>query len=245
MFGTNAVGTFLRALDTDPCTDLDPKRYGYGYRFNGLTLTTEERRLDFQNWILAKGFHDLARGVRETLEEAYLYVGILQKHARSVVALDVINSTISSLRYDAGNKRFPQLLKFINNKLKEPLSFDEEFMSLQKVRNCLEHRGGIVGEQDIDKQTGVLSLKFPRMKIYYVRGGDEIEIPSGEISDTHEIHKDIDKERSIFVKRVVQERDYQLGEPVQIGGRDFFEIALACQMFASDLATKLPGVKVE
>lgn len=241
----NAVGTFLRALDSDPCSDLDPNQYGFGYQFSGMSLSSDERRLDFKNWILAKGFHDLTRGIRETLEEAYVFVDVWQKHAGSVISVDVLNATIFSARGIAGKRNFPDLLSFVNKGLQEPLGFESEFLSLQKVRNCLEHRGGRVREQDIDETSGTLLLKFPRIKVFYLRDGDEIEILSGEISDTHEVNKDSNIARTIWLKRVVQEREYSRGEPVNIEGRDFFEVAFACQMFASDLAQKLPGVSTQ
>lgn len=68
---------------------------------------------------------------------------------------------------------------------------------------------------------------------------------SGEAFDTHQINSDLSAVRQIYIKRVVQERVYNLFDAVVIDARDFFEIALACQMFASDLATKLPGVSVQ
>jgi hypothetical protein len=35
--------------------------------------------------------------------------------------------------------------------LTSPMAFDDDFTSFQKVRNCLEHRSGIVGEPDVDE----------------------------------------------------------------------------------------------
>jgi len=59
--------------------------------------------------------------------------------------------------------------------LTTPLAFSAEFLSIQKVRNCLEHRGGVVGVQDADID-GILRLSFPRFKIFYDRKGEEIEL---------------------------------------------------------------------
>jgi hypothetical protein len=44
----------------------------------------------------------------------------------------------------------------------------------------------------------------------------------------------------LFLRRVTRSRDYALDEPVVIEANDFFEIAMACHLFASDVATKLP-----
>jgi hypothetical protein len=53
--------------------------------------------------------------------------------------------------------------------LTTPLAFGAEFLSIQKVRNCLEHRGGVVGTQDADID-GILRLSFPRFKISSLSG---------------------------------------------------------------------------
>jgi len=145
----------------------------------------------------------------------------------------------------AGKRNFPDLLALVNNGLQDRLTFEDEFLSLQKVRNCLEHRGGRVTEQDIDPVTGVLSLCFPILKVFFKAESEEIEMLTGESFDTHQINADLSVPRSIYVRRDVRERIYALHDPVMIGARDFFEIALACQMFASDLATRLPGVSVK
>lgn len=167
VFGTNVVATCLRALDADPCGEIDPNAYGFGYRFNGLLLSDEERRINFKNWVLAKGFHDLARGVRETLEEAYLFVYVWQEVGGKSVSLQVFEDVVACAKKVAAKRNFPDLLELVNAGLQQPLTFDAEFLSLQKVRNCLEHRGGRVTEQDIDPETGALALHFPRLKIFF------------------------------------------------------------------------------
>jgi hypothetical protein len=43
------------------------------------------------------------------------------------------------------------------------------------------------------------------------------------------------------MQRVTRSREYALNEPVIITQRDFYEIAMACFIFASDLAQKLPS----
>src|SRR5215208_2641463 len=47
------------------------------FQIRGPEMTSDERREMYQNWLLAKGFQDLARGVRQSLEEAALYINLL------------------------------------------------------------------------------------------------------------------------------------------------------------------------
>lgn len=144
------VGTCLQALAND---DLLPPELQGGfitYRFRGPEFGVEKRREIYQNWILSKGFQDLARGVRGTLEEALFYIDMGKLELRRAT-LQVLQAEITSIRKKAARLNFPKLLKEVNKNLSEPMSFAAKFESLQKVRNCLEHRGGRVGEGDVDR----------------------------------------------------------------------------------------------
>jgi hypothetical protein len=48
------------------------------YKFTGPEMTAAERYGLYENWLLGKGFHELARGVHETLEQALLFVEMLK-----------------------------------------------------------------------------------------------------------------------------------------------------------------------
>lgn len=241
LLASQVVGTALRAFDADDCTQ--PASWGgnFGYQFSGLELPPAERRAAFRNWILAKGFQDLARGVRETLEEALFFLTMFGRPSGVMTTIAQIEADIAKIRASVAKLTFPALMEQVNKGLSEPMAFELEFRSLQNVRNCLEHRGGRVAAKDVDPATGVLTLSFPRLKAFYLRGEEEVELMPGEVIDTHAPDNPFGKEEvSINLRRVTRSRDYALDEPVVIDANDFFEIAMACHLFASDVATKLP-----
>ncbi|WP_265516010.1 hypothetical protein [Nitratireductor luteus] len=212
------------------------------YKFSEVEASPEERRETYQNWVLSKGFQDLARGIRETLEEAKFYLAIVGRR-QAITTWARFQTEMEASRTQAQKLTFPALLSEVNAGLREPMTFDSEFASLQKVRNCLEHRGGRVGRKDINPETGLLILSFPRLKLFYNRGEEEIEVAPGEVIDTYAPGVRVPDEGggvTIFMKRVTRSREYALGEPVVITASDFFEIAMACHLFASDVAAKLP-----
>ena len=242
VLASQVVGTSLRALDADDCTE--PSAWGgtFGYQFTGLGLSPDERREVFKNWILAKGFQDLARGIRETLEEALFFLAMLQRPSGVVTTIAEIEGGMAKIRSAASKLTFPALMEQVNRGLTEPMAFDAEFRSLQNVRNCLEHRGGRVGTKDVDPVTGILTLSFPRLRTFYMRGDEEVELLPGETIDTHAPDNPFGKEEvTVYLRRVTRTRDYALDEPVVIAAIDFFEIAMACHLFAADLASKLPS----
>jgi hypothetical protein len=77
--------------------------------------------------------------------------------------------------------------------------------------------------------------------MYYMMNGEEVELVPGEAinaeADEHPLKQG---EVQIIMRRVTKSREYALNQPVEITLTDFLEIALACQMFTDDLATKLP-----
>jgi hypothetical protein len=242
LMASQVVGTCLRALEVDNC--VEPLSWGgtFGYQFKELDLTPDERRESFKNWVLAKGFQDLARGVRETLEEGLFFIRMSERPSGVVTTLAAVEADMMAIRSSASKLAFPALIEQVNAGLREPMAFDAEFRSLQNVRNCLEHRGGRVAAKDVDPITGTLTLSFPRLKAFYMRGDEEIELAPGEVIDTYSPDGPLreNEEVSIYLRRVTRSREYALNEPIVIGALDFYEIALACHLFASDLASKLP-----
>ncbi len=211
-----AVRTFMR---------FDPK---------GPDLDEGSRRSLYENWILAKAFQDLMRGVRASLEEAHFFIELIsQPHKmRSNSTLDDL---FAPLREKAGKKRFPDLLERVNAKLTQPLAFSGAFQSMQNARNCLEHRNGIVGKVDT-KDGQAMYLAFPRVKLFYYRHGDEIEV-----RDNEPVHAQDGKvEVEILMRLEVRERTIGLGERIVLTAADFDEIAFGCFFFGSQLRDRLP-----
>ena len=209
------------------------------YRFASPDMPAGERLGLYKNWLLAKGFHELARGVHETLEEAILYIELL-KTPTGPTTVGAFQAHVAAIRKRAGKLAFPTLLAEVNAGLTAPLAFADEFKSIQQVRNCLEHRAGTVGAVDVD-QTGHLTLSLPRLKMFYVNpAGEEVELAPGVIIDTHE-HTGM---AEILMKRETKTRLYALGQKITFTSAEFSEIAFACHMFAGDLAAKLPVLTV-
>lgn len=208
ILSSQVVGICLRGLANDDLTPPEMQGGFIGYRFDGLNMSDQERRETYQNWILSKGFQDLARGVRETLEEAVFYLAMVKRRP-GLTTWGAIEAEMAELRANAGKPSFPKLLQEVNAGLTEPMAFDAEFMSLQRARNCLEHRGGRVGARDVDPATGTMTLSFPRLRMFYRRGDEEIELDPGAVIDTHSPDNPFGKVEDvpIYMNRVTRSRE--------------------------------------
>lgn len=190
-----------------------------------------DRRSDFTDWVLERGFRDIAHGARAALEEAYLYIDFA-RDMPGQTTMGELEERFDRVRKAASRVNFMQLLDAVNAGLTEPLSFNDEFLSLQKARNCLEHRHGIVSEKDADHGNGV-RLALPRLKSFFMRDGEEVELERGQFFEA---------ETAISIRRDTRERFFAIGSRVTFSAEEFDEIAMACWFFASDLSQKLPAI---
>ena len=132
---------------------------------------------------------------------------------------------------------FGQLFDQVNTRLKAPLNFVDAYNSLQRARNCLEHRSGIVG--DVDVSAGdVMMLSFPRVKTSYLRHSEEIEVEPGHVVDA----QDGADEVQILMRIDLRERQFAKNNRLSLSLTGFNEIAFACNYFAGDLATKVATI---
>jgi predicted KAP-like P-loop ATPase len=203
------------------------------YKFKTPEISAAERRAMFENWLFLKGFQDLMRGVRASLEQAYLFLELLtrpQKTKSDTTLMDFL----APFRRKAAKLNFPDLLDQVNGKLPKSLNFVDAYHSLQRARNCLEHRNGIVSDVDAPAR-GVMLLSFPRVKNFYIRKGQEIELEVGHIVDA----EDDSEQVQIFTRIELRERRFSKGDRLSISITDFNEIAFACNYFVSELAAKV------
>lgn len=241
LIASEAVGTCIRALEKDDCTPNEGWGNAIKLQIKGLDVSADARRQIFIRWALSKGFQDLARGLRSSLQEALFFISMLETGSRQIT-WDDLQCEMDQLRALAATLKFPELLRRVNLKLREPLSWEREFQSFQNVRNCLEHRNGLVTERDLDPTSGSLLLTFPRFKMFYVRGDEEIElVPPCDIDTSEEVARGSDGGIPIRGRLESTIREYHLGDSVEITSDDFFAIAMGCSFMATDLGAKLPG----
>lgn len=232
---SEVVDLFFNAMAT---ADLSkkPENDATRYKFNSPDQSAQDRRSAFESWIFSKAFQDLMRGVRGSLEQAYFLQELAKiRDVKSAITLDDL---LAPLYKRASDLNFPDLLENVNAQLREPLNFSDAFNSLQKARNCYEHRAGVVGKKDVSPD-GLMKLHFPIVKVAYLRGGQEVELVAGQILDTHEADRDEKLGVQILHRIDLRHREYKLGERLSLTLVDFNEIAFACHFFSTELVHKL------
>ena len=146
-------------------------------RFKGPNLTPEQRRAMHENWLLARVIQELLRAVRHGFELAHVVTAVVNKK-HSVRSDTTVADFMKPFEAKAASLRFPELLADVNDRLETKLDFADSYKSLQAARNCLEHRAGIVGKPET-KGKDEFEISVPRMKLFYMRDGEEIEVEAG------------------------------------------------------------------
>ena len=179
-----------------------------------------DRKKAYGKWLLRKGFQEAARGARQMLEEALVYTELVARGGSRILLSDV-----RAARGKAGRMDMKKLVSTLDKRLLKPLAFAYQFRSLYHARNCLEHRAGVVGLDDLNGD-GKLQLVLPLTLVYMV-DGKEVELDQ-EVPQGTQLH----------IQTQIQE--FSVGEEVIFTRDQFHRIAFACQVLAQDLRSKLP-----
>jgi hypothetical protein len=191
----------------------------------------DERRAILQQWIICRGVMEIARSIRESLESAHIFIELV-KAMPELKTGGGFNAVREAARGSADRARFPELVEMVRNGLAKEMDFHEELNSIQKLRNCLEHRNGFVAERDID-EAGELRLTFPVWILTVRHNGNDEE---------HELDQPIfvPEGGQVLVRRTSMEKIFRLQEKIEFSPKEFMQLAFSCYLFATDIGTKLP-----
>lgn len=212
----------------------------YGCTFNLDGISKEERDTLYENWVLANGFHALIRSLREALNESLFLLRMAEFKTFSGTFQELEIRT-REIHRKVEKMHFPDLISALNSKLNNPIDFLLEWDSFNKLRNCLEHRAGIVSESDLDDGQDVLSFVFPSIEAFIIQDGIKRTLNIGQVIDTHDPNFKFSSSAPLEMNLTLikKKRLYKIGEKVNISVQEFHDIALACNFFLNDLGGKL------
>ncbi len=109
-------------------------------------------------------YHQLVKIIHEHIDLAYkIYTSLKEpKVGNTILEYEKHIETLCSTFH---KKQFPVKLNIITNDLKISESLDT-LAQINKVRNCLEHRVGIVSKKDCDSSKKYMSVRFRYPRIY-------------------------------------------------------------------------------
>jgi hypothetical protein len=204
-------------------------------RFNsGLIWSNEEAHEAWKQWIVKNGFRDISELVSSVMEEAHAILSFYALLDKQLAGEQLLSEELA--------KRDKDIAKFHRSSLSDKLDWllgqpsfsvsaekQEEVRSITAARNCIAHRGGVVGPKDVT-ENGKLVVKWLAV---------DLALKNGDVEVPFEIPKRVEK-GDVLVSRVVRRtKEFSVGDRVIFDEKEFSEIAFTIVAFAQAIAGSL------
>jgi hypothetical protein len=182
---------------------------------------------EFEYWIIGNGLRELVElfGIYlDRMHHACLLIAVNQETYHP----DRADNFKARFEYDGLKKK----LSTLRGKFGVQTEKEGYLVSINQARNCLTHRFGRVGEEDVD-ENGTLRLLWWALDLYLLslngqKKSVSLPIPAEPI---------ITKEGDQFVVEVVDRtREYNLGDMIRLNPAELSEICLLFQLATNELA---------
>ncbi|MCI1753614.1 MAG: hypothetical protein LKM36_12350 [Flavobacteriales bacterium] len=189
------------------------------------------------NWLLKNAFEDFISGTNESLIEAYKFLHLrnLARKTRNQPFLDKpsLEGRLRQIEAHPMGMHVPALVQAIEKELGGPLQMTTEILSINKVRNCLVHRNGLVTALDVNYKDANC------LRLLYIDHIVHVKI-DGHI---HRLTREL-KEQSPMVHGMQLEakptiRDYAIGDLVSFDANLFNSVSYTCLCFTELMLQQL------
>jgi hypothetical protein len=227
----NAVNKLDTGIDKPLPTDSFP----LVVNDNKPKLTINDQKQITLNWVLTKAFEDFIGGLSISFKETYkclkIYTISLEPH---YTITHEFKKELKKIETEIEKFSFPDFMENIEKLLQQSLPLKEEILSINKLRNCLVHRNGVVGEKDVKNSlTNDLRLKWISIKFWTEKNGQQEEI-------NFMFRKDKVTVNNLSYKPIKNEKIFKVGDKVELDINEFNGIAFTCLSFANNLFPLMP-----
>lgn len=197
--------------------------------FGVLTWTPEQTGEGWTTWMLRNGFRDVAEGIAALLDEVQSTLSIWELFAlqrERKIKGDDLNKMIvraGKVFHRRGLPEKIETLKKLYDFSLEP-EYQSDILSINKARNCLVHRGGLVSTLDTDKDAR-LGVSWTTLATIAINDetGEETEVMSGRV---------VEGPAKITMRHIKREKTFVVGEHLSFSANEFSEICVCVFRFA-------------
>lgn len=194
---------------------------------------------EFKVWVEGNGFRELVETFSVFLDNIYQVCAAVEASGKRI---EIYDFQKKMKKY--GREGFPNKLNILSSNFNVKPQHADYIKSLNKARNCLTHRRGIVGAEDTDGQ--YLCVRWLGMNIF-------IQTPSGEKHPLENIPDGglyLPDGGNVMLQFDERERQFPLGELLKLSTKDLAEICWFFQQQAISTISsttdylKSAGVKI-
>lgn len=183
-------------------------------------------KIEFEKWVILSGLRDLIEAFAVYLDGVHKVGLLISVNAGSLKPEEASNFERAFERKGIEGK-----LKTLKHRFGIETPKGKYLVSISKARNCLTHRRGIVAPLDTDS-SGVLRVLWWALDLFAeTPEGREISLmpplPEGGVL--------LDKGGQVKVRFTDREREFHLGEVLELSTRDLAEICFLVSLAAREV----------
>jgi hypothetical protein len=216
-----------------------------GFQFaQALEWTPEQALAKHRQWALKNAMRDAVEGAVNFIESAHLVLSIWKITGAAagdgrevVVPVEDWRQAIEVAPSRFNRCTLPDKFKMLaedHGVAVDPV-LEAQLRSINQLRNCLVHRGGVVGTKDLDNGTEVFEVRWRTM---------EFLIDEGDGPAPVEFGKTLEKGGNLCIRISDKSRTFQLGEAIELSEIEFAGMMFGLFAFGTDLVQKVSAVGV-
>ena len=197
--------------------------------------TADQAKEAWRIWILRNGFRDAAEAISGTLEEVQAvlsswHIAELQKARGSLFGEDW-NKFVVQRGQQFHRRTLPQRLEFLEKNYSFTLdsALLDQVNTINLVRNCLAHRGGVITTLDLNVE-GALEVRWTALVALVISDGSEVEI--------HPPHF-VEAGASLAIANRPKSKRLAIGQQVDFTSLEFAQMCWTFFLFAQSCAKRL------
>ncbi len=184
-------------------------------------------------WLLRAAFIDLIAGLNESLMEGCRILRIYRRSKETMekplTSKEEAELLMDRIDDELMRKHIPELMDELQRAIGEKLPLFDSIASINKLRNCLVHRNGIVEGRDVNiPDDEMLRLRFLQHQIHVRINGVE-----------HRLTRALKAQRPIVSAMKIEHWDtyidFPLGSPIELSTDLFNDSFFTCYAFLHNL----------
>ncbi|MFA4973483.1 MAG: hypothetical protein WC683_12765 [bacterium] len=193
-----------------------------------------EVKAKFAQWCMITSFEDAINYIHHLLDEAFTVCEILKSRQVDSLSTRLFMRILNKLRPDFHTFGLPKKLERLRDGYGVNSAMEEHILSFNRVRNCLVHRLGIVGAQDV-RAGSTLVAKFRQMQFVATNPTQDQEIIiDGPIT--------LYDGWTIGVRFIDDQKEFRLGERIIFTEKEHFSAIFTFFLFGQTLRNSICNI---
>lgn len=195
------------------------------------SATLEQVKQHGRNWLVKSLLTDCVDTGGRLLDKGRQLCALYRLSEKELIKAEEFDAIKGSQWKDFHKKEFPRKFSTLENDFGLQFALKEHFLSINKARNCIVHRGGRVTQLDIN-DNNQLTIKWRAIKIVHKESeqGQEKVINS---------RTQVNKGELLSIKIEDTQRSFGYDSKIELSDTDLSDIASTMFFFARDFANQI------